>query len=147
MNIENRELIGKRIKELREEHNETLDDVAKVLGLLREDKSRGCGPSVCKIERGYNSLRIEHALILAKHWNVPIDYILCQSDYQYPEVNEGLSTSDYVIAATDVLKDIRTITKAFGIKRDEAKELLKIAALNKIADYILELTETKGENK
>ncbi len=61
-----------RIRELREDNDLTLKDVAKLLGTTQQVYSR--------YEKGENEIPIRHIISLAKYYKVTTDYILCVSD-------------------------------------------------------------------
>ena len=65
--------IGKIIKELRIEHNETQDDLSKILNISNQ--------SISKWERDIAEPSIELLKAIANHYNVSMDYIT-QSDYK-----------------------------------------------------------------
>ena len=58
----------KRIRDLREDHDRTQQEIAKVLGTSQTMYAR--------YERGANELPIRHLITLAKYYNVSADYIL-----------------------------------------------------------------------
>lgn len=62
----------KRIRDLREDHDLTQQEIADVLGTSQTMYAR--------YERGANELPLRHLIILAKHYNVTTDYILGLSD-------------------------------------------------------------------
>lgn len=64
--------IAKRLHDLREDHDETQRDVAKLLGLPMQ--------RISEWETGKYTPRIETLIILADHWNVSIDYIAGVTD-------------------------------------------------------------------
>ena len=57
-----------RIRNLREDHDETQEQKAKVLGTSQTMYAR--------YERGANELPVRHLIKLAKHYNESTDYIL-----------------------------------------------------------------------
>ncbi len=62
----------KRIKELREDHDELQKDIAKLLNTTQQHYSR--------IEKGYTEITADRIVTLALHYNVTTDYILGLSD-------------------------------------------------------------------
>ncbi|MBO5286996.1 MAG: helix-turn-helix transcriptional regulator [Clostridia bacterium] len=58
----------RRIRDLREIHNKTQQEIADVLGTSQTMYAR--------YERGANELPIHHLLTLCKYYNVSADYIL-----------------------------------------------------------------------
>ena len=62
----------KRMRDLREDHDLTQQQVAEVLGTSQTMYAR--------YERGASELPIRHLLTLADFYKVSTDYILCRSD-------------------------------------------------------------------
>ena len=62
----------KRMRDLREDHDLTQSDVAKLLGTSQTMYAR--------YERGANELPIHHLLILCDYYNVSADYFLGLKD-------------------------------------------------------------------
>ena len=58
----------KRIRDLREDHDKTQQEIAEVLGTSQTMYAR--------YERGANELPIHHLLTLCRYYNVSADYIL-----------------------------------------------------------------------
>ena len=58
----------KRIRDLREDHDKTQQDIATLLGTSQTMYAR--------YERGENELPIRHLITLAKYYKVSTDYIL-----------------------------------------------------------------------
>ena len=65
----------KRIRDLREDHDLTQQEVADVLGTSQTMYAR--------YERGANELPIHHLLTLCLYYNVSADYILGRTDNPY----------------------------------------------------------------
>lgn len=63
-----------RIRELREDHDLTQSDVAKLLGTTQQVYSR--------YEHGINELPIRHLITLCRYYQVNSDYILGLNDTQ-----------------------------------------------------------------
>lgn len=61
-----------RLKELREDNDLTQEQVAKALGLKREQYRR--------YETGINEIKASHIIKFSKFYHVTSDYILCLSD-------------------------------------------------------------------
>ena len=57
----------KRLRDLREDHDLTQTDVAKLLNIKQTVYSR--------YERGYQNIPLEHLLKLADYYGVTLDYI------------------------------------------------------------------------
>ena len=64
----------KRLRDLREDHDLTQQEIAKVLGTSQTMYAR--------YERGANELPIHHLLTLADYYGVSTDYILCRTSTQ-----------------------------------------------------------------
>lgn len=62
----------KRIRDLREDHDKTQTQIAKVLGTSQTMYAR--------YERGASELPIRHLLKLAEYYNVTTDYLLGRTD-------------------------------------------------------------------
>lgn len=62
----------KRIRDLREDHDKTQQEIADVLGTSQTMYAR--------YERGANELPIHHLVTLCRYYNVSSDYILGLSD-------------------------------------------------------------------
>ncbi|MBQ2810124.1 MAG: helix-turn-helix transcriptional regulator [Clostridia bacterium] len=58
----------KRIRDLREDHDKTQEEIADILGTSQTMYAR--------YERGANELPIRHLIALCKYYNVSADYIL-----------------------------------------------------------------------
>ena len=58
----------KRIRDLREDHDKTQQEIATLLGTSQTMYAR--------YERGANELPIRHLIVLAKYYDVSTDYIL-----------------------------------------------------------------------
>lgn len=64
--------LAKRIHDLREDHDETQADIAKVLNVAK--------PRISEWERGVYTPGIDVLITLADHWNVNLDYLAGISD-------------------------------------------------------------------
>ena len=62
----------KRIRDLREDHDKTQQEIAEVLGTSQTMYAR--------YERGANEMPIRHLLVLCKYYGVSADYILGLKD-------------------------------------------------------------------
>lgn len=62
----------KRIRDLREDHDKSQQEIATILGTSQTMYAR--------YERGANELPIHHLITLSKYYNVSTDYILGLSD-------------------------------------------------------------------
>lgn len=70
----------KIIKDLREDHDKTQQQIAEVLGTSQTMYAR--------YERGANELPIHHLLTLCKYYKVSADYILGLSDKAKSKTNK-----------------------------------------------------------
>jgi len=62
----------KRLRDLREDHDKTQQDIADVLGTSQT--------MVARYERGANELPVRHLIVLCRYYKVSADYILGLSD-------------------------------------------------------------------
>lgn len=62
----------KRIRDLREDHDKTQQEIANILGTSQTMYAR--------YERGANEMPIRHLILLCKYYNVSADYILGLKD-------------------------------------------------------------------
>ena len=62
----------KRIRDLREDHDKTQEDIARVLGTSQTMYAR--------YERGANEMPIHHLVTLCKYYGVSADYLLGLSE-------------------------------------------------------------------
>ena len=62
----------RRLRDLREDHDKTQQDIADILGTSQTMYAR--------YERGANELPLRHLLTLAEYYGVSADYLLGQSD-------------------------------------------------------------------
>lgn len=62
----------RRLRDLREDHDKTQQDIADILGTSQTMYAR--------YERGANELPLRHLLTLAEYYGVPADYLLGRSD-------------------------------------------------------------------
>ncbi len=61
-----------RLKDMREDHDLTQSDIAKLLSTTRQQ--------VSKWETGAQMMGVDKYIILAKHYNVSVDYLLGLTD-------------------------------------------------------------------
>ena len=64
----------KRMRDLREDHDKTQQEIADILGTSQTMYAR--------YERGANELPLHHLVTLCKYYNVSADYVLGLSDKQ-----------------------------------------------------------------
>ena len=62
----------RRLRDLREDHDKTQQDIADILGTSQTMYAR--------YERGANELPLRHLLTLAEYYGVSADYLLGRSD-------------------------------------------------------------------
>ncbi len=62
----------RRLRDLREDHDKTQQDIADILGTSQTMYAR--------YERGANELPLRHLLTLAEYYGVSTDYLLGRSD-------------------------------------------------------------------
>jgi len=62
----------KRLKDIREDNNLTQEDIAKILNTTRQQ--------VSKWETGAQMMGVDKYIVLAKHYNVSVDYLLGLKD-------------------------------------------------------------------
>ena len=62
----------RRLRDLREDHDKTQQDIADILGTSQTMYAR--------YERGANGLPLRHLLTLAEYYGVSADYLLGRSD-------------------------------------------------------------------
>ena len=62
----------RRLRDLREDHDKTQQDIADILGTSQTMYARS--------ERGANELPLRHLLTLAEYYGVSADYLLGRSD-------------------------------------------------------------------
>ena len=62
----------RRIRDLREDHDKTQKEIAKILGTSQTMYAR--------YERGANEMPIRHLIALSKYYDVSTDYILGLTD-------------------------------------------------------------------
>lgn len=70
----------KRLKDLREDHDLTQTDVAKILGISQQYYQ-------C-YESGKNEILVRHCVALAKYYGVSLDYIVGLSNLPYTKQRE-----------------------------------------------------------
>lgn len=64
----------RRLRDLREDHDLSQTDIAKVLGIQQTVYSR--------YERGFQNIPLEHLLTLADYYDVSLDYIFERREYK-----------------------------------------------------------------
>ena len=64
--------IAKRLSDLRQDHDETQADIAKLLNVAK--------PRISEWERGVYTPGVDTLIILANHWQVSLDYLAGVSD-------------------------------------------------------------------
>ena len=103
-----------RIKDIREDHDLEQKDIAKLLGISRQYYSR--------YELGQVDLPIRHYIVLAKFYNVSIDYLCGATDTPKPLYNvkqkpDTLQTYDRLIEHYRTRPDMQSaVDKLLDIK-------------------------------
>ena len=64
--------LAKRLHDLREDHDETQSDIAKLLNISK--------PRISEWERGVHTPSVDVLIVLADHWSVSLDYLAGISD-------------------------------------------------------------------
>lgn len=62
----------KRLKDIREDNDLTQEDIAKILNTTRQQ--------ISKWETGAQMMGVDKYIVLAKHYNVSVDYLLGLKD-------------------------------------------------------------------
>ena len=76
------EIYVKRIRDLREDHDKTQQEIAEILGTSQTMYAR--------YERGANELPLRHLVKLCRYYGVSADYILGIKNSQSPTVRRAL---------------------------------------------------------
>lgn len=73
-----------RIKDLREENNQSQTEIAKILGLQQNSYSQ--------IETGVNTLQVDHLIKLAQFYHTSTDYVLGLTNEKkpYPQTSKNI---------------------------------------------------------
>ena len=69
----------KRMRDLREDHDKTQQEIADILGTSQTMYAR--------YERGANELPIRHLITLCEYYSVSTDYLLCLTDEMSQQKN------------------------------------------------------------
>lgn len=69
-----------RLRDLREDMDMSQERIGKVLGISQTVYSR--------YERGYQTIPVEHLLVLADYYNVSVDYILGRTNEKRLQVKK-----------------------------------------------------------
>lgn len=69
-----------RIRDLREDHDKTQQNIADILGTSQTMYAR--------YERGASELPVRHLICLAKYYNVSMEYIVGLTDIKTPIMNQ-----------------------------------------------------------
>lgn len=96
--MNNTNIFGERLFKIREEHEETQDQLAEAIGITRQSLSR--------YEISDRTPNIEIVYNIAKHYNISVDYLLGLSDIQ--------STN----------KDVENVCEVTGLDEDAVEELI-----------------------
>jgi transcriptional regulator with XRE-family HTH domain len=93
-------LIGKRIALLRQKHNLSQEQVAEYLGVHRTTYSH--------YETGRTDIDNNSIVLLAKKYNVSIDYLFGQTDIPYPAESFKEDETEFLMKTLDVYREIKT---------------------------------------
>ena len=122
----NRKLFGERLLKLREERNETQQQLAEALQAPNRE-------TIARWENGSRDLKREHIIAIAKHFNVSTDYLLGFSDN--PTTDPDIKIACEVTGLSD-----QTVIKISGFNQKSKKALNHLISLNRIEE-ILEFSE------
>jgi transcriptional regulator with XRE-family HTH domain len=106
--------MGTRVKKLREKHSLTQKQLAEILG-YKSDRS------IQFIEYGKSDPDIEGLIILAKHFNVSIDYLVGHSNDPSPPnsdpIDEGMMERFLEVENNPDLKRLLDIAKKLNLNQ------------------------------
>ena len=109
-----------RLKAMRKEKKETQDDIAKLLGVGRT--------TVGEYERGNIRPPMNKMKVLADHFEVSVDYLMGNTNFQTPEERNEEAANDVSKAMKKILEDLQKNKHAMTfdgeILDDESRELL-----------------------
>lgn len=99
-----------RLRDLREDMDKTQTEIAEYLGTTTQYYG--------KYELGYSEIPFERAIMLAKYYNVSLDYIA------------GLTNNKRGLASSDLSESEQELLRfAASLSQNERKRLLELAAL------------------
>lgn len=109
-----------RLKAMRKDLKETQDDIAKLLGVRRT--------TVGEYERGNIRPPMDKMKILADHFEVSVDYLMGNTNFQTAEERNEESPNDVSKAMKKILEDLQKNQHAMmfdgEVLDDESRELL-----------------------
>ena len=109
-----------RLKAMRKDRKETQDDIAKLLGVRRT--------TVGEYERGNIRPPMNKMKILADHFEVSVDYLMGNTNFQTAEERNEESPNDVSKAMKKILEDLQKSQQAMmfdgEVLDDESRELL-----------------------
>ena len=109
-----------RLKAMRKDRKETQDDIAKLLGVRRT--------TVGEYERGNIRPPMDKMKILADHFEVSVDYLMGNTNFQTAEERNEESPNDVSKAMKKILEDLQKNQHAMmfdgEVLDDESRELL-----------------------
>ena len=109
-----------RLKAMRKDRKETQDDIAKLLKIQRT--------TVGEYERGNIRPPMDKMKVLADHFEVSVDYLMGNTNFQTPEERNEEAPNDVSKAMKKILEDLQKNQHAMTfdgeILDDESRELL-----------------------
>lgn len=97
----NQDILANRIKQLRKEHELKQEEIGALINVSKTQ--------ISDIEKGKRSTSIENLVILAKHFNVSIDYLAGISDN--PDISEHNNVLNITPEESELLEDFRLLNK------------------------------------
>lgn len=109
-----------RLKAMRKDRKETQEDLAKLLKVQRT--------TVGEYERGHIRPPMDKMKVLADHFEVSVDYLMGNTNFQTPEERDEEAPNDVSKAMKKILEDLQKNQHAMTfdgeILDDESRELL-----------------------
>lgn len=109
-----------RLKALRKERKETQEDIAKLVKTQRT--------TVGEYERGNIRPPMDKMKILADHFEVSVDYLMGNTNFQTPEERNEAAPNDVSKSMKKILEDLQKNQQALTfdgeVLDDESRELL-----------------------
>lgn len=140
--IKNMNMFSVRLKAMRKERKETQDDIAKLLSVGRT--------TVGEYERGNIRPPMNKMKVLADHFEVSVDYLMGNTNFQTPEERNEESPNDVSKAMKKILEDLQKNQHAMTfdgeILDDESRELL-ISSVEQCLRIGRMIRKMKDENK
>jgi len=109
-----------RLKAMRKDRKETQEDIAKLLKIQRT--------TVGEYERGNIRPPMDKMKVLADHFDVSVDYLMGNTNFQTPEERNEEAPNDVSRAMKKILEDLQKHQRAMTFDGepldDESRELL-----------------------